>query len=209
MYLFTRTARLAPGSIRESLAWAADITDRVNRIGVVEAELWQRTMSPGLGTLVWSTVVPDLVTLETAQAKLESDDSYLDAVDRGAQFIDDTGVDDLLATVVHGTIDPHRRPEYVSVVTATLTPGSLRSGMAVGIEIAERASALCGESTSFCLASSGRFGQVAWLTGYASIEAMDRGEQAIYADAAFVEVLDGAASTAYEDGEASFLRRLV
>lgn len=209
MYLFTRTARLAPGNIRESLAWAADITDRVNRIGVVEAQLWSRTMSPGLGTLVWSTVVPDLLTLETAQAKLESDDAYLDAVDRGAAFTDDTGVDDMVATIVSGLGDPASRPEYVSVVTATLTPGSLRTGMALGVELAERATAICGEATMFCMASSGRFGQVAWITGYPSIEAMDQGEQAVYADAGFVELLDSAVATAFEDGEASFLRRLV
>ena len=209
MYLFTRTARLAPGSIRESLAWAADITDRVNRIGLVQAELWRRTLSPGLGTLVWSTVVPDLLTLETLQAKLETDDAYLDAVDRGAVFVDDAGVDDVIATIVHGEPDPARRPEYVSVVTATLTPGSLRSGVAVGIDIAERVTAICGETTVFCMAGSGPFGQVAWITGYPSIEAMDRGEQAVYADEAFTDLLDGAASTAFVDGEATYLRRLV
>ena len=209
MYLFTRTARLAPGSIRESLAWAADITDRVNRIGVVEAQLWSRTLSPGLGTLVWSTFVPDLLTLETVQAKLESDDAYLDAVDNGAVFLTEAGADDLVATVVHGAPDPDRRPEYASVVTATILPGRLATGMALGVEIAEKVTGLAEAPTLFCMANSGEFARVAWLTGYASIEAMDRGEQAVYADASFIELLDGPVSTTFEDGESAFLRRLV
>lgn len=209
MYLFTRTARLAPGSIRGSLAWAAEITDRVNRIGVVEAQLWSRTMSPGLGTLVWSTFVPDLLTLETLQAKLESDDAYLDAVDEGAGFLTEAGADDLVATVVHGAPAPDRRPEYASVVTATILPGRLAAGMALGVEIAERVTGLTEAQTLFCMANSGEFARVAWLTGYPSVEAMDRGEQAVYADAAFVELLDGPVSTTFVDGESIFLRRLV
>ena len=211
MYLFTRTARLAPGHIRESLAWAADITDRVNRLGIVEANLWSRVMSPGFGTLGWSAVVPDLATIETVDAKLQADEGYLDAVDAAATLLLPGSVDDAVYLFVHGAPDGTAQtpPEYVAAVEATIQPGAMQDGLALGVEIAERAQALSGHPTAFCMATTGAFGRVAWFTAYGDIESLQAGEQATYADQAFMELLDGQAATAYEDGETSVLRRLI
>jgi hypothetical protein len=210
MYLFTRTARLAPGKTRESFAWAVDMTERVNRIGVIDVALWTNVFSPGLGTLTWSTVVADLATLETADAKLMTDEDYLDAIDRGASFASGDAVNDVLATIVHGELDPTSRPDYVAVVNATLAPGALRSGVAVGVEIAQRAAELTGTPTVFAMAATGGYGSVAWITGYPGVEQLERGEQAINSDASFVELIDTKASAAFLPGATqSVLRRIV
>ena len=66
MYLFSRRARLAPGNTHDSMAWATSITEKVNQIVSLNTGLFAQTFSPEVGTLVWSTFVPDLATLEPA-----------------------------------------------------------------------------------------------------------------------------------------------
>src|SRR5687767_2980274 len=109
MYLFTRTARVRPGNIRDSIGWAVGITEKVNQITSLDVELWTTAWSPGNGTLVWSTFVEDLTALETANAKLMVDDLFVAEVDRGAQYTTDDGVNDELAQVVSGAIDQSRK----------------------------------------------------------------------------------------------------
>ncbi len=73
MYLFSRRARLGNGHLRESAAWAVAMTERVNQITELNVGLWTSVFSPGLGELVWATFIDDLLTLETADAKLMVD----------------------------------------------------------------------------------------------------------------------------------------
>src|SRR5436190_19102365 len=77
MYLFSRRARLSPGNTREAMAWATAITEKVNQISGLPVSLFTQVFSPGVGTLVWSTFVPDLATLEAATDKLNTDDGYI------------------------------------------------------------------------------------------------------------------------------------
>jgi len=87
MYLFSRRARLSGVKIRESIAWATNVTERVSQTTGMQLRLWNQTFSPAVGTLVWSTFVPDLATLEAANDKLMVDDAYNDLVERGNEFV--------------------------------------------------------------------------------------------------------------------------
>src|SRR5438045_2818950 len=121
MYLFTRTGRLRPGSTRESIAWAIGITEKVNQITSLDVGLWTTLLSPGNGTLVWSTFVEDLQSLEDANAKLAVDDILVSEIDRGAQFADGN-IDDEVAQIVVGDVDPSQKPQYVASVRSELAP---------------------------------------------------------------------------------------
>ena len=103
MYLFSRQARLASGQMRGGIPWALGVCERATQVAGLPISLFTQVFSPGLGTLAWTTFVPDLASLEAADEKLMLEEDYLAAVDEGAAFLDGSGVDDLLFQVIHAT----------------------------------------------------------------------------------------------------------
>jgi hypothetical protein len=198
MYLFIRRARLAPGSGRDGIAWATSITETVNRITGLPVRLFAQVYSPSFGTIGWSTFLPDLGSLEAAGDKLQVDDEYAAQSDTGAKHTVG-GIDDQLLQVIHGDPDPARQVEYVASVRTVCASGQIARGMAVGVEIAQRAEAITGLPTMFVAGSTGSYGNVGWITGYADIAALEAAEQAVNGDASFVEFIDREASAVYSD----------
>ena len=200
MYLFTRQARLRPGAMRSGTEWAAGITNTVEQITGLDVRLWRSVFSPGTGSLVWATIVEDMAALETANAKLEVDNAFIDEVERGAELTQATGVDDELHQLLHGEIDPERDPKYAAVVRSALAPHGFAKAIEAGIEIAQRATAIGGSPTAFFVASTGTYGGVLWVTTTETIEELERGEQAVNGDADFITYLDDVASDVYLSG---------
>lgn len=211
MYLFTRVARLAPGHTRDSMQWAVGITERVNQITELDVSLWTSVLSPGLGTMSWSTMVEDLEQLEVAEAKLLVEDSYVAEVDRGATYASQQGVDDYVLQILHGGFDPNHKPHYVSVVQSALANGAFARGIEVGIEIATRAGEISGLPTAFALAMTGSYGAICWMTSAETLAQLQAGEAQVNSDPAFVELVDGQAKDCYLAGvtQQSILRRIV
>jgi hypothetical protein len=200
MYLYTRTGRLRPSNVRDAMAWAVGITEKVNQITSLEVGLWTTRFSPASGTLVWSTFVEDLTALETANAKLMVDDSFIAESERGAQFASENGLDDEVAQLIHGEIDPSRSPKYAAAVRSEMAPGAFAKGVEVGVEIAQRATQISGVSTAFLLATTGTYGGVRWITAAETLEELEQAEQAVNGDAGFVQYVDSAVPGVYLPG---------
>jgi hypothetical protein len=189
MYLFSRRARLAPGNTRAAMTWATDITEKANQITELTVSAFTSTFSPEVGTVVWSTVAPDLASLEAANDKLLADDGYVVMIDEGSRLIQ-PGIDDTLLQIVHGDIDPNRRVEYAISVQAVCSSGNVARGMELGIDIAQRAQAITGIPSLFASGLTGPYGSVAWLSGFADIQEMERAQQALAADASLTKFID-------------------
>ena len=198
MYLFTRSLRLRPGATRDAVAWAAEVTELVDHGTDLHVQLWSRTFSPQLGTLTWSTQVEDLTQLEAADDKLLADEAYQACVARGAGFVEHLP-DDSIATYVHGAPDPERSVEYAVVNTAICGTSGMRRGVEVGVRLAEEATRIGGVPVSFLVGNSGAFGSVAWIAGYHDLAEMQRAEQTLYADPAFLQMIDEDAAGVYAD----------
>ena len=198
MYLFSRRGRLDGGHTNEALAWATAITEKVNQISGLEVGLWMQVFSPGFGTLVWSTFLPDLATLEAGGDKLTGDAGYVAMADEGAKYIS-TGLDDSLFQIVHGDPDPNRAVEYVSAVQAVSASGNAANAVAVGIEIAQKAEAVTGLPTMFCTNMTGSYGGVGWLTGYENVAALDAAGQALNSDPSWVTMIDSKVAGVYAE----------
>jgi hypothetical protein len=207
MYLFSRRARLAPGNTREAMTWATAITEKVNQITGLNVGLYALTFSPEVGTLSWSTFVPDLPTLEAANDKLLVDDAYVSMVDAGAKFALG-GADDTLLQIAYGEPDPTRQIEYATTVQAVCANGSVTRGIELGIEIAQRAEKIVGTPVLFATAATGSYGAVGWLSGYGDADALERSQQALAADAKFGEFIDKNVRGVYAD-EPSETRQLI
>jgi hypothetical protein len=199
MYLFSRSARLSGGKFRDSMAWATSITERVTQTTGLQVGLWNQTFSPSVGTLVWSTFVPDLATLEAANDKLMVDDAYNDLVDRGNELVIPGSIDDALGMIIHGQPDPNRHVEYVAAVRSTISAGNLAQGIALGVEIAQRAEQITGQPTAFLADSTGNYGGVEWLTAFANVAELEQAEQTLNADQSFIELIDTQAAGVYAD----------
>ncbi|HVA06618.1 MAG TPA: hypothetical protein VNG12_07770 [Acidimicrobiales bacterium] len=198
MYLFTRSARLAPGNIETSMDWAVRITEKVNQIVELEVGLWARVFSPGSGTLVWSTTVESLAALEASEDKLMADSGYLSLVEQGAKLGSSDPIDDQLTQLVYA--DPGAadvQAQYATVVEARLAPGSSVRGVELGIDIAQQASRITGCPTSFGLAVTGDYGGVAWLTMLTSVEQLQHSQEAIAGAPEFAKKVDEEASTVF------------
>jgi len=199
MYLFTRTGRLGKGTIRGSLDWAVGITEKVNQIVSIDVSLWTTILSPQNGTLVWSSMVPDLQSLEDADAKLMVDDVFVSMLDQGTQLLEN-GVNDEIAQLVSGEVDPDVTPQYVTVVQSELTTGGFAKGIEAGIEIAQRATTISGLPTVFLVSSTGKYGGVSWVSPAQSLAQLEAAEARINGDAGFLAYVDQVAPAAFVPG---------
>jgi len=198
MYLFSRRARLAPGNTRDAMAWATGITEKVNQISGLPISLYTQVFSPEVGTLVWSTFVPDLATLEAATDKLNVDDGYLSMGDAGAKF-SLGGADDALLQVVYGEPDPNRPVEYVTTVQSVCASGSVARGIELGVEIAQRGEKVVGIPGMFITGATGNYGTVGWITGYADVKELEVAQQKLAADTKFGEFIDKSVRGVYTE----------
>ena len=209
MYLFNRTTKLTGGNQRESLAWAMEITEKVNQITSLNVNLWQTLFSPEVGRLGWTCVVESLSDLEDADAKLNVDNVFLDIADRGAQFTNGE-LDDELAQIL-GEVDPNANPTHVAVVRTTMANGQFARGVEVGLEIAQRATTLGGLNTIFLLSSTGGYASCGWITGATSLKELEQSEAAVNANPDFVAFIDSEAANCYLPGVTtqSMYRRII
>jgi hypothetical protein len=198
MYLFTRRARLAPGNTRAAMTWATGVTEKVNQITGLNVGLYAQTFSPEVGSLSWSTFIPDLPTLESATDKLLVDDAYVSMVDDGAKFAQG-GADDALLQILYGAPDPSRQIEYATTVQSVCANGNLARGMELGVEIAQRAEKISGIPTLFATGVTGIYGAVGWISGYADVTEMEAAQAKLAADTKFGEFIDKSVRGVYAE----------
>jgi hypothetical protein len=207
MYLFNRRGRLDGGNTNEALAWATGITAKAKEVSDLEVGLWMQTYSPGYGTLVWSTFLTDLASLEAGGDKLAADPGYVAMADEGSKYISG-GLDDGLIQIIHGNPDPNRTIEYAAGVQAVCATGNIANAMAVGVEIAQKAEVITGLPTLFGSSLTGPYGGVGWITGYANIGELEAAQQALGADASWVDMIDKKAAGVYAE-EPSLTTQLI
>jgi len=201
MYLFSRNVRLGAGNPEKQLAWALKMTEKVNQISEIPVSLWTTVFSPDAGRLVWTSVFEDLVTLKTTFDKLVGDPGYTSLVEEGAAHASGDPVDDGLLQLIHA--DPRSaeiEAQYALAIRATLAPGGSVKGVELGVETAQQASKITGCPTSFGMSVTGPYGQVEWLSVYASIADLQSAGDAIAADPSFNQKVDKELSKVYLPG---------
>jgi hypothetical protein len=191
MYVFNRSVRATGANQREALSWAITIGEKVAQITGLQVSLYTQVFSADVGTLVWSTVVPDLATLEAAFDKILPDHGYHEMTQAGLQHLDPGSLHDRLEQVVHpAELDTTGQREYVSLVRSTINGGQLARGMAAGVEIAQRVEQVTGIQAVFMAQVTGNYGEVSWAVTFADIAELERANEAINTDPSFVGLID-------------------
>jgi hypothetical protein len=207
MYLFSRQIRFGPGSTREQMEWALAQTEKVNQITGLQVNLFMQVYSPEVGRIGWSTFVPDLATLEAAGDKLQADDSFVAATDKGAAMTVG-GADDTLAQVIYGEPDPNRQIEYATVVRTVCATGSVGRGLEAGVELAQRAEKVMSTPVIFVADVTGNYGGVGWVSGYENVQALEAAQQALAGDQDWANFVDKSTKGVYTD-EPSLTTQLI
>lgn len=194
MYMYSRTGRIRPGRMGDATVWAMELTEKVNRITDLGVGLWTSRFSPGLGTMAWSTFVPDLTELDKANGKLMADDDFLAAVERGGENFTEAGVDDNVAQLVHTAGTPVTDPRFATITVSAMTAGHLGKGIEVGCAIAEKAAQMSGVAASFLVAATGPYAGCMWVSATETLDVLDQGEQSVNSNPEFIAYLDEAAA---------------
>ena len=195
MYLFTRRTRLTGAA---GVDWAARITAKASEVGGNDVQLWGNTLSPGLGTISWTSWHADLSSLETALDKLQVDPAFQALAAEGASQTEG-GFDDGVVQIVHGEPDPATEVQYVAGVQAVLSGGNAVKGMITAVEIAQRAEAVTGLQTMVGQNLTGPYGSIGWLTGYENIAALEAANNALAADPDWLALIDTTGGLFVED----------
>ncbi len=189
MFLFTRRSRLS-GSGPAGIEWATDVCSKVTEITGQDVRLWAATLSPGFGTITWSSWFKDLTSLEAVGDQLMADASYLELVAQGPEHLDGT-LDDGVFQPLHGLPDTERDITYVGVTSAVIASGQATRAMAAGVELAMTADSITGRSSMFVRSLTGPYGSVGWLTSYASIAEVEEADHALSLDPGWIKTVDG------------------
>jgi hypothetical protein len=207
MYLFSRRRLVNPAHLRAGIAFSVDIARRVSQVAGFELRPWTIVHSRDVGTVVWSGMVPDLASLETASDKLLADAGIFDAVESNDHLFLGPPQDALLA-IVHGTPNVDRPVEYVTIVSGQVAPGSMAAGIGDAIEIAEKVTAT---SEGTCLLATNVVDEpdrLTWLVGSSSIGEVERGRAALNADPEWLPLIDRNAAHFQPGFTSTLLRRL-
>ncbi len=201
MYLYTRQARV---NSFDAVAWAVETAGALQAASGVESQVWGAVYSPGFGTIAWTSWYENFAALEAATNAMMADEAYMAKSAEGGQWmVPGFGVDDQLLELIAGEPDPEANPLYVAAAQAVCAGGNIARGMALGVEIAQRAEAATGAGTLFMRTVTGPYAGVAWFTAAEDGAAMDAQQAALAADAGFVELIDSTAGAYVEDASAT------
>ncbi len=202
-YLFSRNARMAPGSYVDALTWAVTMTEKVNTVSDVSVALWSDVLSPEVGTLGWTAVLENVSEITALDEKLSADEGYLALAEEGAHLVSADGFHDGLVNIVHADPDGLDTAQYAAVTTSVVAAGATATGIPLGVEMAQRVRSITGRPTSFGLSMTGRFGEVGWIALAETIDQVQAAEEAMAADAGWIEMLDTRAAEAFVRSESS------
>lgn len=192
MLLFSRMSTLS-GTPAEVMGAALAVTERVNEVLDHEVSLWSGGAGFPLGTTVWSTTIESHAELAETGATLMGDAKYGELVGQlNTLRVGDTN--DQIREMIHGA--PAGEPTGVGgvgwIVTAQPTGGNLVNAMTWGADVTDHVSGLTGAQTRLFRDLYGPFGQLTWLTTFASPADLDTAQAALAADADYLSMVDKA-----------------
>ncbi|HWS48233.1 MAG TPA: hypothetical protein VN636_20380 [Acidimicrobiia bacterium] len=192
------------------MEWALKMTEKINQIGEVPSSLWTAAMSPAMGTLAWTAVVSDLEVIEATEGKLATDPGYMSLVEEAIGLLSTDPADQMLMQLVHAdqdaaNIDAH----YASTVRATIAPGSMRTGVELGVELAQKVKQITGRPTSFAMNVTGEYGAIMWVSLAETIQQLQAANEALDANEEFAKAVDKDASKVYLPGATQTISRKI
>ena len=196
MYIFSRSAVIAPGKIAPAMTFAIEVAAKVTSITGIPVSTYTTTFGAPLGTVLWSARYDSQAQSADVAAKLGVDAGYAAFTEQAPALFGPVWTDgftEIVSTTMAGPA------AVVAVTMATAANGKIAEAMELGVAIQEAVAKATGLGTAFCADVYGAYGGVRWLIGGASMADMDAGRAAMNADPAF-QTLIGKAGEVYLAG---------
>ncbi len=182
MYIFSRTAVVAPGKAPAAMAFAVEVAAKAASISGIPLNVYTAAFGMPLGTILWSSRVDSHAQLGEMQAKILGDAGYMAMVEKATDLFQ-AGIQDGLTEIVSTTMAAPAA--VVSATQATIANGKIAEAMELGVAIQAAVAKATGLGTAFCADVYGAYGGVRWLIGGASMADLDAGRAAMNADPTF------------------------
>ena len=210
MFVFSRVATLQ-GPPADTIGWASEITEIVNRKDGPETTLWQGLFGGPIGNVSWHTLVKSRAQLGEIMGQIMADPDFHKSLEQGQQYISPTPTMDYLRKYVAGTPSQGTPPlgAATEMITASPAPGRLADAMAWGPQIAMKVGAITGHTTSFFLEAYGGFGQMTWMSYFPDLAACDEAQDKLMMNEDYLgDVAKGSDLFNAESGERSLATRI-
>jgi hypothetical protein len=188
MFLYSRGLALG-GSPRQSLPWAAQITEYVNANSALDVSLWNADFGQPIGTVVWNCMVESQAALHDAAMSLAGQDGYLDLVEAASDMVL-APAEDMLASLVSGEITEPPGVGSVALVTeATAVVDRIGDTLAWSVDMAQYVESVTGNAVSVWSNLYGQMGRMAFISVVPDMATMDAGQAATNADPGYFDRL--------------------
>lgn len=206
MYMFGRNRRARTGRYAEAAAHAVEVGARASELTGLTIFTWSTLLSDDTGTLFWTARVDHLDQLVTADEALVASAEFMSWINANDELY--TGeVSDVVLEVISGAPTAPPAP-YVLIVRGVAANGALADAAATGVELAETATRLTGNLTSFLMPVVGEFGAVGWTTQLPDLAALEASQATLRASDEWLKLADRSGN-AYRPGvTTSLMRRL-
>lgn len=184
MYLFSRQLTLQ-GPMRDTMAWAVEVTEYVNEHGSLPVTLWTSTMGNPIGTVLWSARAESHAELFDGMAAIQADDAYHDLIEKAVPWVHQPGTDTFGEFVL--APDTTEPPQVAVVTTAVMASGRQPDAIEWGVEISNHTAKVTKRPVAFLTETYGTFGQVTWIQGFDDMAQVDAAHQATNNDDGFLE----------------------
>jgi hypothetical protein len=206
MYMTGRSRRARTGRYAEASARAVETASRASALTRMTIFTWSTLLSDDTGTLYWTSRVDHLDELVRADETLSGSEDFMSWVNSSDElFVGE--LSDVVFEVISGAPTAPPAP-YVMNIRGVAAPGALAEAVATGVELAETATRLTGNLTSFLMPVVGPYGGVAWTTQLPDLRALESAQATLRASDEWLKLADRAGH-AYQPGiTTSLMQRL-
>ena len=114
----------------------------------------------------------------------------------------------MLIRLVHAE-PPAESAQFASITTSRAAAGQMASALALGVELAQRITAITGRPTLFGASVTGDFGGIGFMVLSETIEQVQAANETLAADADWIKMVDQKASVAFEHGATRTISRRI
>lgn len=186
MYLFTRSRHFPLGITSQARTWLDTLHTQMKDAGVPNS-LYQRILSPEIGSVAQVAPIASLADLSVMNDKLMQDGQQQD------QSFGELHTNEGLARVIHGELPDMldaNTSRFVVVTQAIVQPGYYQRGLGVGSDIATHLTEASKAPVTFLFNETGPFGGCTWLQTFSEIGALQQSLEETAGKEAWWQFLD-------------------
>jgi hypothetical protein len=188
MYIHSRVVTIAPGRLRDSNTFVANVTSLMNQRTGADFAVYSFVYGRPAGSLFWTTTLPTQGAGIDIGDRLLADAAYVALLDGAGSMFTGPPVDSL-RQIVHVAGEVTAPAPFIVGTLANCEGPRIGDAMAWGVQMTDIVHRATGAAVVFTADVYGPFGGVAWFTGLPDITAVDVANDALQQSAEYSAAL--------------------